>query len=98
MGSANFEFRVTYTDPLNRPPSPIQLWVDTNDSGVYGESEKHNMLESDQSDNNYVDGKIYSKALSLTAAGDENINYRFAALSNSKEAVGAPVSNNTVEY
>ncbi|MFC1602372.1 hypothetical protein ACFL3U_02265 [Pseudomonadota bacterium] len=96
MGSANFEFRVTYADPLNRPPSSIQLWADANDTGIYGPSEKHNMLESDQSDDNYVDGKIYSKVLSLTATGDENLNYRFFASTEAIEAIGAPVSNNAL--
>ena len=96
MGSASFEFRVTYADPSNRPPSSIQLWVDANDSGIYGSSEKHDMLASNQSDNNYVDGKIYSKVLPLIAAGDENINYRFYASTEATEAVGAPVSNSTL--
>ena len=96
MGSGSFEFRVTYADPLNRPPSSIQLWVDANDSGIYGSSEKHDMLASNQSDNNYVDGKIYSKVLPLIAAGDEDINYRFYASTEATEAVGAPVSNNTL--
>ena len=93
MGSANFEFRVNYTDSLNRPPSPIQLWVDANDNGTYEQDEKHNMLGSIQSDDNYLDGKIYSRFLSLTAAGDENINYRFFASNNSTDAVGVPTTD-----
>ncbi len=96
MGSANFEFRVNYADPLNRPPSPIQLWLDANDNGLYESNEKHDMLASDQSDDNYADGKIYSKTLMLSAAGDENINYRFFALSNTTEATGAATSDSTL--
>lgn len=97
MGGANFEFRVTYSDPLNRPPSLIQLWVDVNDNGIYGTNEKYELLESNQSDDNYIDGKIYSKVLALSAVGDEVINYRFFALNNSTEAVGAAVSNNSIK-
>jgi len=96
MGSANFEFRVSYTDPSNRPPSPIQLWVDSNDNGTYEAHEKHAMAESDQSDDNYSDGKIYSKVLFLTAMGDENINYRFFASNNFSEAIGAATANSSL--
>ncbi len=95
-GSANFEFRVKYTDPLNRPPSPLEVWVDANDNGIYEAGEKHSMLESDQSDDSYLDGKLYSRFLSLTAAGDENINYRFFASNGSTEATGAAVSDSTL--
>jgi len=95
-GSADFEFRVTYITPLNSPPSQIQLWVDANDNGIYEADEKHDMLESNQSDDNYIDGKIYSRVLSLSAVGDENINYRFFASNSATEAAGAPVADNVL--
>ena len=94
--SANFEFRVRYIDPLNRPPLSMALWVDANGNGIYESAEKHSMLASDQSDNSYLDGKIYSRFLLLSATGDENINYRFFASNGSTEATGAPASNNTL--
>jgi len=95
MGSANFEFRVSYTDPLNRAPSLIQVWVDANDNDLYEADEKHSMLGSVQSDDNYADGKVYSKLLPLVATGDERLNYRFAAFNGSTDATGAPVSGGT---
>ncbi|MFC1603316.1 hypothetical protein ACFL3U_07085, partial [Pseudomonadota bacterium] len=97
MGSADFEFRVSYADPLNRPPSSVQLWLDANDNGIYDESEKHDLLESTQSDHDYTDGKIYSKVLSLIAAGDETLSYRFFARNDATEAVGSPVSNSSID-
>ncbi len=96
VGSANFEFRVSYLDSLNRPPSSVQVWVDADDNGLYDETEKHDMQESSQSDDNYADGKIYSMVLPLTAAGDENINYRFFASNSSAEATGAPVGDSVL--
>ncbi len=96
VGSANFEFRVEYSDPLNRPPASIAVWVDANDDGRYEADERHAMLASDQSDDDYRDGKIYSRVLSLSAAGDENIPYRFFASNGMADAAGAPATEHAL--
>jgi len=94
-GPAGFTFRVKYSDANNEPPSAIEVWIDTDDSGTYEAGEKYAMTEADPADTNYLDGKIYTKTLSLSRAGDNTFNYRFYA-SNSRTASGAPTSDKTV--
>ncbi|MFC1602411.1 choice-of-anchor Q domain-containing protein, partial [Pseudomonadota bacterium] len=96
LNSAAFEFRVTYVDPVNRAPDPIQVWVDANDDGGYSYSEKHNLQAVDASDTNYVDGKIYSKTMMLTAVGDGHFSYRFYALNYVTGATGAPIDGGSI--
>lgn len=90
---ASFEFRVKYTDLDNEPPATIQVWVDQNDNGIYEPGEKHSMSSVSPGDNDYGDGKLYSKSLALTRTGDGNLNYRFHAGDGSTDAVGAPTQN-----
>ena len=96
LNSAEFEFRVTYADPANRTPDPIQVWVDANDDGGYAFSEKHNLEAVDPSDLNYVDGKAFSKTMTLTAVEDGELNYRFYALNYVAGAKGAPIDNRSI--
>jgi predicted outer membrane repeat protein len=49
----------------------------------------------DAGDTTYTDGKEYTKTMTLTKAGDFNLNYRFYA-SDGSVATGAPTSNSTV--
>ncbi len=76
---SNFEFRIEYTDQNNDAPSPIELWLDTNDNGSYESAEVYTMTGAVATDNNYTDGKIYVKSLALSKAGDNTLNYRFYA-------------------
>ena len=92
---SNFVFRVKYTDTNNEAPAVKEVWVDTNDNGTYEAGEKYDMTEVDPGDTNYTDGKLYTKTLSLSKAGDNTFNYRFYA-SNSLVATGPPTSDKTV--
>ncbi|MCK5711724.1 MAG: hypothetical protein KAI25_03315, partial [Hyphomicrobiaceae bacterium] len=91
----DFDFRVTYTDAHNTPPSSIQVWVDRNDDGGYVDSgETLSMTALNSADTDYTDGKIYTKSVALTKAGDNTINYRFYA-ANGVVATGDPTTTTT---
>lgn len=92
----SFEFRVEYSDPENSGPDPIQVWVDLDDSGTYEEGEKFNMIQVDPIDSNFVDGKDYSKSLTLSATGDSTLKFRFYAYDGLADATGDPTVDNTV--
>ena len=53
------------------------------------------MTAADGSDINYVDGKLYTKIISLSKAGDNILNYRFYA-SDGEVATGPPTSDSTL--
>lgn len=76
---ASFEFRIKYTDLDNTSPSAIQVWVDTNDNGIYEAGEKFDMAKASGQGSDYTNGVIYFKALNISYAGDGNIKYRFYA-------------------
>ncbi len=95
-GGASFEFRMDYSDSDNNAPSSIQVWVDTNDNGIYDAGEKYDMTAVDVGDTNYTDGKLYTKTLNLAYAGDGVIKYRFYAADGYVTATGQPTSDKTV--
>jgi hypothetical protein len=79
-----FSFRIKYTDVNNDAPSPIQLWIDKDDDGVYENNdgdldldETIDMVEIDSRDVSYWDGKMYSVTIPLAKAGDNTFIYRF---------------------
>ena len=72
-----YVFKVKYINADNTAPFVRQLWIDLNDNGSYEEEEKIDMLEEDSSDDNYADGKVYQKSLSISYAGDGEIKYKF---------------------
>ncbi|MEW6218264.1 MAG: choice-of-anchor Q domain-containing protein [Thermodesulfobacteriota bacterium] len=94
--SSTFTFRVEYTDFNNEPPSFVEVWVDANDNGSYEAGEKHAMTGVDAGDVNVMNGKIYTKSLTLTSAGDNIIRYRFTASDGSNSATGAPTGDGSV--
>ncbi|MBI4826970.1 MAG: right-handed parallel beta-helix repeat-containing protein [Nitrospirae bacterium] len=96
VSGSSFEFRVSYTDAENDAPTSIQAWVDEDDSGTYTAGEKYDMTAVDGGDTDYTDGKLYTKTLPITKAGDNTLNYRFYAADGSGEAAGDPTSNNTL--
>jgi len=93
---SSFEFRIKYTDSGNTAPTSIQVWIDEDDSGTYEPGEKYDMTGVDPLDTTYTDGKLYTKTLSISTAGDGDMNYRFYASNGTEDAVGAPTSNSTV--
>ena len=93
---SNFKFRVEYTDTNNDSPVFRELWIDRNDDLDFGDSqEKISMDDAVVFDVNYTNGKIYTKTISLTKAGDNTLNYRFYA-SDGEVATGPPTSEKTV--
>jgi len=77
-GGDSFEFRVEYTHPDNHPPSLITVWVDVDGNGSFAANEKHTMTKVVGGDNDYTDGVLYTKTLTLSYAGSA-IEYRFFA-------------------
>ena len=98
VSGSSFEFRIKYTESGNVAPTSIQLWVDINDTGAgtYEPGEKYDMTEIDELDTTYSDGKLYTKTLNISEAGDGDLYYRFYASNGTEDAVGDPISNNTV--
>ncbi len=93
---SSFVFRIDYSDADNTSPTNIQVWVDVDDSGSYGAGEKYEMTEVDAGDTTYTDGKLYSKALSLSSAGDGSLSYRFYAVNGAGDATGTPTVDHSV--
>ncbi len=90
--TGNFEFRITYTDANNDPPTAIQVWIDRNDDGDYLDAgERITLAALDTNDTVFTDGKNYSKTVQLTPAGDTVLNYRFYA-SDGAPATGTPAT------
>ena len=94
-GESSFVFRITYTDADNTAPTSMQLWIDEDDSGTYESGEKYDMTAA-YYDTVYTDGRIYTKTLTLSFAGDTNLNYRFYASDGTVDATGDPTSDSTV--
>ncbi|MHC4649117.1 MAG: hypothetical protein ACYTBJ_27005, partial [Planctomycetota bacterium] len=94
-GESSFEFRVTYSDADDDAPTSIQLWIDEDDSSSYESDEKYDMSAANY-DTVYTDGRIYTKTLTLSFAGDTNLNYRFYASDGTVDATGDPTSDSTV--
>lgn len=95
-GLSSFTFRVSYSDSNNDSPNPIEVWVDQNDSGSYELGEKFVMTETENTDTNFISGKIYTRTLTLGKAGDNQLNYRFYALDSVFEASGTPTTDSLV--
>ncbi|MEW6486225.1 MAG: right-handed parallel beta-helix repeat-containing protein, partial [Pseudomonadota bacterium] len=93
---STFTFRVKYTDNNNDAPSPIELWIDTNDNGSYESGEKYAMTGADTGDLIYTDGKIYFKTLTVNSAGDNAISYRFYASDGTDTATGFPTNDSSI--
>ncbi|RJR16407.1 MAG: hypothetical protein C4581_09960, partial [Nitrospiraceae bacterium] len=93
---STFTFRVKYTDANNDAPVYIEVWVDKNDNGTYEAGEKYAMSGADSGDTIYFNGKIYTKSLSVTSAGDNTLNYRFYASDGTNIATGAPTTGGTI--
>jgi CSLREA domain-containing protein len=89
-GSTSYEFRIDYTDNDNTPPGSMQVWIDKDDSGAYGESEKYDMVAVDGGDIDYTDGKRYSYTTTLPYTSDGTLNYRFYAFDGADDATGDP--------
>jgi hypothetical protein len=91
---ADFTFTVNYTDGDNQCPTSgnIQLWLDHNDSGIYGAGEKHNLTEVDSGDTNCADGKLYQTTRVVNHSGDDTFNYYFFANDGLEDAIGEATS------
>jgi len=102
-GKSTFTFRVSYSDLNNDSPSPIKVWVDLDDSNTYddtnshGETEKFAMVETEVTDTNFANGKIYTKSLAIAKDGDGVLNYRFYAKDGGGlDATGEPTADSTL--
>ncbi|MDH3976823.1 MAG: right-handed parallel beta-helix repeat-containing protein, partial [Deltaproteobacteria bacterium] len=97
-GGSNVEFRISYTDVDNEPPTSIQVWMDKNDNGSYdsAELELHDMLAVDGEDVDYRDGKLYSRTLPLLYVVDGFVDYRFYGSEGIDDATGTPTADNPV--
>ena len=91
---ADFMFLVKYSDQNNSCPASdsgnIQVWIDENNNGNYGPSEKYNLTEVDAGDTDCTNGKLYKTTRTLAYAGSGNLSYRFYATDGSLTAIGDP--------
>jgi hypothetical protein len=94
-GGSSFRFRVKYTDLNNDVPMLYQVWIDLNNDSDYDDpGEQQYMSPLNREDTNYLDGKIYTYATTLSAVGSLNYIFKFAdALAN---ATGVPASPHQV--
>ena len=96
---SNFEFRVKYSDANNDDPlvaGVMQVWVDEDDSGTYEPAEQYDMEEADLGDTYFIDGKLYTKTITLSLAGDNVISYRFYASDGALIASGPPTEDGSI--
>ncbi|MCF6281686.1 MAG: right-handed parallel beta-helix repeat-containing protein [Candidatus Polarisedimenticolaceae bacterium] len=93
---SDFEFQVNYTDADDQCPADIQVWIDSDDDGIYGSTEKHLLTEASAADTVCSDGKLYQSTINLAAAGDGVFNYRFYANDTIQAASGAAVTGGTL--
>ncbi|MCF6282261.1 MAG: right-handed parallel beta-helix repeat-containing protein [Candidatus Polarisedimenticolaceae bacterium] len=96
QGGSTFTFQIQYQDTNNDTPSVIEVWVDLDDSGTYELGEKFAMTAAIPSDTNYFDGKLYSKSLTISRAGDNTLNYRFYASDGTADAGGIGTNNSSL--
>lgn len=94
--ATSFTFRADYADADNHVAGAIEVWVDEDDSGSYEAGEKYAMTEVDGGDTDVTDGKLYSKALTLSYSGDGALNYRFYANDSIEVATGAAVDDSVL--
>ncbi|MBW2171800.1 MAG: DUF2341 domain-containing protein, partial [Deltaproteobacteria bacterium] len=91
-----FEFRVTYTDADNHPPTVKQVWIDLDDSGAYQEEEKFNMTKRSGEGDDYTAGVKYDYSSQISFAGDGQLNYRFYFTDGQDDATGGPTADQTL--
>jgi len=91
LGGANFEFRVDYEDADDSAPNPIQVWVDKDDSGFYGDSEKFDMTVAAGGDGNYANKERFTATLNVPYVADGFVSYRFYASDGVDAATGDPL-------
>ena len=93
LGGTNFVFRVSYTNAI--APISQQVWIDTNDDGIYEAQEKFNMKEANPADVNYLDGKIYTFTNLFLYNGHSIIKYQFYFPDGISSPIGSPTTNHT---
>ncbi|MEW6378354.1 MAG: two-component regulator propeller domain-containing protein [bacterium] len=77
----NYTFKINYLDMYGKDPKTSQVWIDLNGDGEYSAQEKYN-LTPDTQDSDPLDGRTYSKSISLALSpdsylGNGRLNYRF---------------------
>lgn len=93
---STFTFRVNYSDADNNAPSAIQVWVDRDDDGSPTGDESSELISMDEvdgGDTTYTNGKLYTKDITIAAAGDNTLLYRFIATDGPNSASGTPSVN-----
>jgi len=85
-----FTFRVKYTDTNNDAPSAIELWIDADNNGSYESA--YAMAGINDADNTYLNGKLYTKTLTLTNVGSNIVRYRFYAKDTTDRAATGPAT------
>jgi len=88
-----FTFRVTYTDSNNDAPAAIELWIDADNNGTYEST--YAMTGINDADNTYMNGKIYTRTLTLTNAGGSIIRYRFYAKDTTDRDAAGPATGDS---
>ncbi len=89
--TADFEFKVQYTDPGNTAPSTIEVWVDVNgDNDNYEDPGEKLAMTIQGGDGDYTNGEIYTATVALNTAG--TIKYRFYATNGTDDAIGDPAA------
>ncbi|MGA1825385.1 MAG: carboxypeptidase regulatory-like domain-containing protein [bacterium] len=74
-----FKFKISYRDGDNQAPLAMQLWIDTNNNGIYDKSERYGMVPS-FTDKNYVSWKGYYYNIWISGLDELRTNtfhYRF---------------------
>jgi len=98
---STFTFRAKYTDLNNdgpvTPDGYVKLYIDTDNDG--NADNVYDIEGVEEGDNNYIDGKIYSKTLVLTDISGSVIGYKFAARDTTAlDATGPPTNWSTVSF
>jgi parallel beta-helix repeat protein len=91
----DFEFMVNYTDSDDQCPDVIQVWVDADQNGIYGDDEKYALATGDPSA--CSGGRVYTATVPVAVENEGDFNYRFYATDGLEGATGAPVAGDTLE-
>ncbi|MGA1869236.1 MAG: carboxypeptidase regulatory-like domain-containing protein [bacterium] len=93
-----FKFKINYKDPDNQAPLFSQLWIDTNNNGLYDSSERYAMVPS-STQSTFTEWRSYYYIIWISAIDESKANtfhYRFyfndgANMAQNVDTVALPV-------
>ncbi len=103
LGGGKFDFQVTYTEPAaGRAPDPVQVWLDKNGDGEYGDDEKYDLTTAGSDYTAGVTCQLLNKIIEVKpqdkAYASGKMRYRFYAKAGENEALGEATEPKTLTF